>query len=464
MNRKENRPEILKSGERARLLPLLSESNKEQRMTSTLLASMEMLPPFANALLSSIGQKVGKRTVIRTFTEVEFVDNPSKRDDRPDGLLTLRSGSRRWLALFEVKEGSNELDPRQVTRYLRLANNYNVNAVITISNEFAVRPDHHPLAEAKKIDGRLLRTVKLYHWSWAWIFTQAVLLEISDNPDQARLLTELVDFLDPRSSSGVRHFDQMNQSWKDFVSKLKTEVNPSKDDRLVQETVASWHEEERDLCLHLARGLAGAIHENVSIKLPRKYRHEPHKRFQDDCARLANDKILQCALAVPNAAADLLVQVNIAKRTICCSMQVPASDHATTKGRVNWLLRQIPKARDEGLWVVAVWPSKATDTEQPLSKIRPPSRKKTYPERLQTKNRKLAPAAFKVQLVRSLDGHFSGRRKFIEALEEAVETFYREVGQYLRAPRPNPPKFQKAGTSAGTTEEDTGVASRASVG
>ena len=60
-------PEYLKSGEVARLFPVISDSSKEQRAASILMSVLSAVPPFSNAILSQLGQKVGTRSVVNSF-------------------------------------------------------------------------------------------------------------------------------------------------------------------------------------------------------------------------------------------------------------------------------------------------------------------------------------------------------------------------------------------------------------
>ena len=54
-------PEGVVQGEPARLFPILSESSKEGRALSILLACVERIPEFANELFASLGLKFGRR-------------------------------------------------------------------------------------------------------------------------------------------------------------------------------------------------------------------------------------------------------------------------------------------------------------------------------------------------------------------------------------------------------------------
>jgi hypothetical protein len=79
---KEHLPEYLAQGEVARLFPVLSTTSKEGRTTSIVLACLAKIDEFGACLLETVGQRVGKRTRIETFTEVVFKNNqrPSKTD------------------------------------------------------------------------------------------------------------------------------------------------------------------------------------------------------------------------------------------------------------------------------------------------------------------------------------------------------------------------------------------------
>lgn len=180
-------PDFMKRGDVARLIPVVADTRKEQRAVSALLAVIAAVPGLADALLSSLGQKVSQRTIVNTFTEVELINGDGAKHDRPDGLIQVSRGKNTWHGLIEAKIGNAGLDQNQVERYLKLARDNSIDAVLTISNEFAPRPTHHPVAVSKN----LLRRVQLFHISWTQILTEAILLQdgsqVSD-PEQAFLL------------------------------------------------------------------------------------------------------------------------------------------------------------------------------------------------------------------------------------------------------------------------------------
>ena len=90
-------PANLKSGEVARLFPVIAETGKEQRASSILLSVISAVPQFAHSLLNQLGQRIGTRTSVDTFTEIVFKsDTNSSKKDRPDGLIQIKVGKRVW--------------------------------------------------------------------------------------------------------------------------------------------------------------------------------------------------------------------------------------------------------------------------------------------------------------------------------------------------------------------------------
>ena len=89
-------PDTLKSGEIARLFPVIAETGKEQRATSIFLSVLSAVPPLSNAILSQLGVKIGSRTSVNTFTEVVFhSEERAGKTDRPDGLIEVVTGKRK---------------------------------------------------------------------------------------------------------------------------------------------------------------------------------------------------------------------------------------------------------------------------------------------------------------------------------------------------------------------------------
>lgn len=420
-------PDFLESGEIARLIPVIADSRREQRVASVFLATLSAVPDFAQQLLSGVGVRLGKRSVIDTYTEV-VLKNQQETKDRPDGLVVVSSGNNSWKALVEAKIGSSSLEEDQVQRYLQLARQGGIDAVITLSNQFVARPVHSPV----KVSKTLTKRVNLFHWSWKTVVTEAMLLQASEavtDPDQAFILREFVRFIS-HGSIGISGFDSMPPQWKDTVTLVKSGGNIGKTSAEAEALVAAWHQETRDLALRMSQHLAA----NVTVKLPRSHANDSDERFRDDCAKLSAQKNLEVEYHIPNAASALSVTADLVSQTIRVGMTVDApQDRQRGPARINWLLRQLKSAEDDQLFVRIVWPSRAQDTICQLAELR------DDPKAI-IANAPLPPKSFEVFLLSDDARRFSGRKTFIEEIEHAVPHFYDNVGQSLERWVPKPPK------------------------
>ena len=71
-------PQFLKSGDKAHLIPVVKDSNKEVRAMSSLLATMRAVNEFGKDLLEFVGAPITKRSKISCFTEIVFKDSYSE--------------------------------------------------------------------------------------------------------------------------------------------------------------------------------------------------------------------------------------------------------------------------------------------------------------------------------------------------------------------------------------------------
>lgn len=290
------------------------------------------------------------------------------------------------------------------------------------------------------IDGKLTRSVSLYHWSWTYLLTQAELLlesEGIEDADQRYILEEVVAYLNGEKS-GVKGFTEMNAEWGELVQRCHSEVRLNRTADEVVNTVSSWHQEQRELCLKLWP----LVRARVDLKLPRAHKRDPKKRLADDCAALCKEKRLTSEVIVPHAAAPMEIVADLNRRTITCEMTLDApADKKSTKARVNWLTRQIP-VREDGddarVWIQARRRGGSAETAKTLSELR------DDPIAIDDgTTARTPPTSFVIWMQADHGRAFSGKRKFVEQLETLVPTFYEHVGQHLKAWVPPAPKVKR---------------------
>lgn len=431
-------PAMLTGGEPARLFPVLADTSKEGRAISVLLASMAIVDDLSRTMLATVGQRTGVRTRVRTFTEVVPANMADVIAGRPDGLFVVETGRRSWSALVEAKVRRARLDAEQIETYLKLAKANGIDAVVTISNEFAAVPQHHPVRVL-----RIPKGVGLFHWSWTSILTHAKVLLADkdvDDREQRFLLGELVRFLE-HGSTGVMRFDRMDGNWRNIVGSVGSGA-PLSDSDAVADTVANWHQECRDLALKLME----EVNSKVSIRLPRAHLNDPHRRVSDDAEKLREDATLEVEFVVPDAAAPIKVEADLRARSVHVHMTLRAPrDRKSARARTNWLLRQLSSTKPDDLHVKADYPNRRYDPQDTLATVR------ENPDVLRHDNASIAPSAFEVRMVRDAGHRFAGAKTFVDEVDATVLRFYAEAGQRLKNWQPTAPKMA-APPDAGSEE------------
>lgn len=436
------RPDYLEQGEKARLFPVLADTSKEGRTTSIVLACLAHVQEFGRAMLATVGQRAGTRAQVICYTEVCFKKGEKPKSDRPDGLIVLKVGNREWKALIEAKVGNALLDQIQVERYLELARLNEVDAVITISNQFAATPDEHPVAVSK----RATATVALYHWSWMHVLTQVELLLHNDevvDGDQEAILLELSRFLS-HDSAGVKGFDSMPASWSELVQSVANGGAISPRSALAREVLEAWYQEARDLSLILSRKIG--VH--VTTRLSRAHRVDSQARLKSDLDTLSKNSTILTAWDIKDAAGTLDCCVDLKTKTVTASMRVRApADRVKASARLNWLLRQLQGVTPEDLFIRLHWTGPGSFTQHSLAVLR------ESPGAISQDRPNAQLHTLEICLVRGLVGRFGQRRNFIADVEMLVPEFYERAGQRLKPWQPSAPKMRERPTTVDEIEE-----------
>lgn len=431
-------PENFVRGERARLIPVTKVA--EERATSVFLACLMSIEEFAQAMFGSIGIKLGKRYYLDCYTEVNFKgDDPKK--DRPDGLVILNTGMTTRYYLVETKTKKEDLDEDQVVRYIDLARRLGFDGVITISNQFTAVPTHHPV----RVPGNKLGKMGLYHWSWSAIMTEANLLagnETVSDRDQQYVLHEFLRFLS-KDPDVVRPFSEMTSEWTEVCERVNMGQALRKTDNSSAGAVTSWHHLNRFLALQLGEKTGTA----VQTVLRRGDGSDPKARLARDTSRLVDGTHLGVEYRIPDAAGDVEVLADLKARTLRVGMRIKApQDVARPATAVKWLVRQLPKDGTDDMVVEATWPGRTPVSSALVSQVR------EDPSALLAGPNGSLPTSFYVARHMDLGARFRQRRKFVEAVMDAVPTFYGDVGQHLRAWVPTAPKLRSR--SLDLAEED----------
>jgi hypothetical protein len=416
---------------RARLIPtagIRGQEEQERRATSSLLAVVAAVPEFGQALFGPLGASKGR---IHTFTEVQFKDADG-RTCIPDGAVVIERGSKRFTVLVEVKTGDAELKADQVSRYLDIARANNFDGVLTVSNAITATPSDSPV----RVDGRKLRTTKLFHLSWWRIITEAVVQHrfrgVSD-PDQAWILGELIAYLD-HEASGASGFTDMGSSWV-AVRDAAHEGTLRSTDPEAREVGERWEQ----FLEHLALGLAQDLGRDISVVRPRKQTAD--QRLQTLVRSLADEGRLVGSVRIPDAVAALDLCADLRTRRVSASVTVDAPGEGRPLSRINWLLRQIVHAPGDLRVDVAFQGTRET-TSLLLADARADPAALLSPT-----DTKRVPRALTITATRPLGTkRGKGKGSFVADTRAQAIDFYGEIVQAISPWRAKPPRLPDKAT------------------
>ncbi|MCH7929709.1 MAG: hypothetical protein IIA01_04310 [Proteobacteria bacterium] len=405
-------------GEKARLIPTVADSQKERRAVSALLATLTAVDEFGQHMLRIVDAPATRRSRIECFTEVQARKGELPAERRPDGLIVVSRGQTFWSAFVEAKIGRNTLDPDQVEAYVRLARDYGVNAVITISNRFVPDPRASPI----QINRRVLGSIGLYHWSWTSIVSEAILFAEHkgiDDKDQAFILDELIRYFQ-HESSGVRPFTEMPTGWRDVCVAAVEGRRLSKSDANVVDAVAGWVQLSRFTALQLTL----AVGRGVTLNTNRRQRQDPSLLVTEAIDPLISENYLCAGFEVPNAAGTLWLEANLEARQLCASMSINApQDKKRASAAITFLLRQLDECQDDQLLIDVHWPRRSRPMTARLSEIRE-DRNCVLVDRPN-----VLPKGFTIRRMIDLGNKIGSVREIVDIACDLVTGYYTDVGQ-----------------------------------
>lgn len=415
--------EFVKKGEiklrGAHLIPF-AKPGDEMALTSVILSSIRLIKEFGKMILSDAKIMTGGKIFV--FTEVVFSQFP---DLRVDGLLLIvKGGAIKDAAIFEMKNGADEINHEQIEKYLNIAKTYAIPKLITVSNQFVSSPTQFP------VKVKTVKSIGLYHFSWSYLLTLAHILLFNNDTnigdeDQVEIMKEVVNYLE-YDKSGLYGFNQMKKGWSDVVEKINSGASLRYNSDELDEAVISWQQEEQDMALILSKNLGVFVNSGKT-----KYKANLNARIEDDKKRLINDKFLLSILRVRGAVSDIIIKALFEKRIIEMGVTLKAPQDKTIRGQLGWIKRQLENCKKKNEKTFQKIQSEIY-FEINIKNYRNPER---YPlnkidniyEEIKDKEIK----EFRILFIKDFGKKFSSRNKFVEIIEEMLMDYYSGIVQYL---------------------------------
>lgn len=399
----------------ARLIPTL-KTGDEMALTSIFLASINLVKEYRDYIFKELKLSRGGKAYF--FREVTFPD--IDKESTPDGLIIIVSkGIIKDACLLEMKNKDKPVEKNQIEKYIELAKKLGVGTIVTVSNEFVANSSLSP------INIRVPKSISLYHFSWTYLMTVGQLLlfdneeNIYDN-DQSHIMEEVLYYMDS-PISGVSGYHQMQKGWKDVAESIRDNRNLKASDKMVEEAVLSWYEEEKDMALLLSRKLGVLVKSSAkgkdSIKL--------------DSNQLVKSNHLTGSLSVKNSVSDIKIGIDFERRSVTMSVKINPPLDKGTVGRISWMSRQLDNCKKK--------------TESQFLKIEKDLRlegnvkfaksniqvKLSELDQLQDETKAKEIQAFHVLMIKGFGAQFTSQKKFVQLIEQMVIDYYAGIVQHL---------------------------------
>lgn len=385
------------------LIPVFKQT--ERRLLSVFMALLDLVPVIRSEFLAMCGYGAGKTSTVQSFMEVSY---PSQRlaDVRPDGLIACKRGSTVWSAFIEAKAENKPIRPDQIADYASLAASLDVDAIITISNEFAFSPTELPYHVA----GSKRKKRDIYHFAWADIRT--FLAGLSSSAElgdiERQVLSECLRYFWD-TSSGISTYDAMPAKWPEFVQAAGVALGFGTKTQGITEIVHGWQQERRDLCSKLTY----QTELNVELVHSAGVRASPDDRLAYDRKALADQYVLTANYSFRESKAQLTTVAELQSCRTNVTLQFLAPPEKKARAAVNWFLSKTEGAIWNAASVTFDWKGRGTKQAFNVESLR------GYPYQA-FEGQKDAPKCIRVMKSIHDVRRFKSRKKFIEDVEAAT--------------------------------------------
>ena len=264
--------------------------------------------------------------------------------------------------------------------------------------------------------------------------------------DQAWILGELIRYLEhPRS--GAMEFNDMGDSSVTVRESVKAGTLRASDEG-ISEVAVRFDALLRFASLSLGRQLGT----EVTPVLSRKELAEPSIRTQALVTELAASGVLSGAIRIPSTVGDISVTADLRAGTVTCLVDVEAPHEGRPTTRVNWLLRQLKNAPETVRIEARATHARGAGAADLLRAVR-----ENASLRVADPTKELH--AFQVAMTTAIGTKRGrGRGSFIDSVLDAIDTFYADVMQQLKAWSAAPPRLRSETDTVATEQEDVPIA------
>ncbi len=340
--------ELSSDTNRPQLTPFFKK--QERSLLSVFMRMLELVPWIRGEFFADCGFMAARTSSYESYMEVSYAGKKYP-EGRPDGLVYCKRGNTHWAAFIEAKCGNSPIRPEQIQSYAELAAAVDVDAIISISNEFARQPSELPYHVAS--NKRKKRDI--FHFSWSEIKNRLGLYLHDKRLSELEIeiLKDCLSYFD-LDGSGVLSYNQMPKEWLDFVQSAGVGVGFTSKQPGITEVVHGWHQERRDLCSKLMRLVQGP----VDLKHALGARADFGQILTYDRKELAEKCELSAEFSFKDKPTSLGIRCELQDRKTTALMEFKPPTGKAAKGTLSWLAKRVANMPNGKTSVIFNWKGK----------------------------------------------------------------------------------------------------------
>jgi hypothetical protein len=330
-----------------------------------------------------------------------------------------------------MKNKNNEIEVKQIEKYVEIAKKLWVSKVVTISNQFVPDPSHSTI----KI--KVPKNISLLHFSWTYLLTIGQLLLFkNDNTikdvDQIEIMKEFLYYMES-PLSGVSKYTQMKSWWKELVWDVQAKKILKPSDKIIEDSIISWYEEESNIALMMSSKLW------ILVKSSSKWKDSLNKDIKD----FIKKNSIKWLLNIKHSVSDIKIISDFERKSVSMSVKVIPPLNKWIIARITSISKQFEKCRDkkerifngieDNIWVEVNIKYAQDNLKVKLAKL------DTLSELAKWKDIQ----EFYITLIKDFGAGFSSNKKFIENIESMIIEYYEWIVQHLTSRVTPTPKIDE---------------------
>jgi len=403
--------------------PEKAPGNQARHAASSFLLTLMSVEAFRIALFEGLGLKVGQGSKLSCLSDFTFLsaDNSTqqpKQSNRPNGLLYLQTSKFVWSALMVTRASGVKLETDALAYCVEIAKQNQVNAILTVSDTFTLRPGVLPV----DIEKTLIENLEIFHLPWGRIYTvtkQVLLSDAGLSADDSARLNDFIAYMEDKT--GCLKADSRLQAETSSIARLITSggaIDPTSND--VLNIVAGWHQNLKFLNFKLRE----KFNCDVSMSDGDLSIAQSKDQLMQDAVNFSQSHQLPGSFVIAKGTAKICLKLDLLRRTANYWMDVSSNVESSKPANpLSAILKKLKNSDAADIYIKAVYAGATVPKQAPLEMVM------SDHAILSTDQAKTVPEAYEVLMVRDIAGDLDDMDLLVKQIDEGLLSFYEHVAQ-----------------------------------